>query len=63
LVVLLFCRNLNDRGAHSGYASVVTPEGGSFWGGAYMRLYYADRFQWPDIRILVGRDLHFWRGD
>lgn len=50
-------------GTRAWYSSVVSPEGASFWGGNYFRLYYADRFAWPDIRRLVQRDLHFWRGD
>ncbi|KAI9023439.1 hypothetical protein DFJ74DRAFT_768045 [Hyaloraphidium curvatum] len=50
-------------GSRAWYPNIVSPEGGSYWGGQWMKLYHADRFIWPDVRHLVQRGMNFWRGD
>src|SRR4051794_33818465 len=37
-------------GTRAWYPNIVSPEGSSYWGRQYVRLYHADRFGWPDGR-------------
>lgn len=45
------------------HATVISKPGGSAWGGASTRVYYADRWRKPDIRDFVVRTLVFKRLD